>query len=77
MFKPRYKIIIQTNQQTIHLDGYKTIQQARLGASLWAREGYGNIIIRKQKRSLTDNAHHILLVILFVSPWLILAGLGL
>lgn len=77
MFKPRYEILINTPIQVIKLDGYKTMQQARLDASLWAREGYGNIIIRKQKRSLTDNAHHILLAILFASPWFIVAGLGL
>ena len=47
MFKPRYEVIIKTAIQVIHLGRYKTKQEARLKASVWAREGYGNIIIRK------------------------------
>lgn len=77
MFKPRYTILVNGKSGVIRLEGYKTIQLARYDASMWAREGYQQITIRKEKRRLTENSEYILLAILFASPWLIVAGLGL
>lgn len=77
MFKPRWTILINGTTGVIRLDGYKTELEARYDASLWAREGYQQITIRKEKRRLTENSEYILLAILFASPWLIVAGLGL
>lgn len=64
MFKPRYEILINTPIQVIKLDGYKTMQQARLHASLWAREGYGDIIIRKRSHEVWE----VLPVLLVIVP---------
>jgi len=76
MLKRRYKILITTDTQVIHLGKYKTMEIARAHAKPWAKEGYGNIIIRREGRRLNDTAHHILLAVLFASPWLIAAWLG-
>jgi len=76
MFKRRYTILINTPAQTIPLKGYKTMELARADAKLWAKEGYGDIIIRREGRRLNDTAHHLLLAVLFASPWLIVAWLG-
>jgi hypothetical protein len=69
MLKPRYTILINTPTQTIPLKGYKTMELARADAKLWAKEGYGNIIIRKEASEIWE----VLPVALFVS--LLLVGL--
>lgn len=77
MFKPRWTILVNGTTGVIRLEGYKTELEARYDASLWAREGYKEITIRKEKRSLTEPAHYFLLALVMFSPYFILAVLGL
>lgn len=54
-------------------DYYLNKEQAWDTAREWAGKGYDDVIVRKHA---SDTAHHILLAILFASPWLIVAVLG-
>lgn len=73
MFKRNYSVFVG-GMEVNH--NYLNKQQAWSVAKEWATDGYDDVVIRRHRVSLNDTAHHILLAILFASPWLIVAWLG-
>lgn len=73
MFKRNYSVFVGGMEVN---DYYLNKQQAWSVAREWAGKGFDDVVVRKHRVRLNDTAHHILLAILFASPWLLASWLG-